>query len=115
MGPRAHGLSSCGMWNLPRPGIEPVAPELASGFLTTGPQGSPPHIFLSLFLMVCSTLEQFMYFLSGEKRSCGRLSGGEADGGRSEEVWGGAQLSSQLRILLIVILTRRVWAVLFIQ
>ena len=52
---------------------------------------------------------------AGVSISCGRLSGGEADGGRSEEVWGGAQLSSQLRILLIVILTRRVWAVLFIQ
>ena len=29
------------MWNLPRPGIEPMSPALAGGFLTTGPQGSP--------------------------------------------------------------------------
>ena len=28
----------CGMWDLPRPGIEPVSPALAGGFLTTGPQ-----------------------------------------------------------------------------
>ena len=27
------------MWNLPRPGIEPVFPALASEFLTTGPPG----------------------------------------------------------------------------
>ena len=27
----------CNMWNLPGPGIEPVYPALAGGFLTTGP------------------------------------------------------------------------------
>ena len=27
------------MWNLPRPGIEPVSLALAGRFLTTGPQG----------------------------------------------------------------------------
>ena len=39
------GLSSCGsqaellcsMWGLPGPGIEPMSPALAGGFLTTGP------------------------------------------------------------------------------
>ena len=38
-----HGLSSCGApawlpcgtWDPPRPGIEPVSPALAGGFLTT--------------------------------------------------------------------------------
>ena len=30
-----------GMWNLPRPGLEPMFPVLVSGFLTTGPRGSP--------------------------------------------------------------------------
>ena len=59
-----HGLSSCGlwglerrlsscgtwasllhdMWDLPGPGIEPVSPALAGGFLTTVPPGK------SLFL-----------------------------------------------------------------
>ena len=28
-----------GMWNIPRPGIEPMSPELAGEFLTTGPRG----------------------------------------------------------------------------
>ena len=40
-------LSSCGaqaqllrsMWNLPRPGLKPVCPALAGGFLTTAPPG----------------------------------------------------------------------------
>ena len=27
------------MWNLPRPGIEPVSPALAGGFFTTEPPG----------------------------------------------------------------------------
>ena len=57
----AHGLSSCGsralerrlsscgtralllrsMWDLPRPGLKPMSPALASGFLTTAPPGKP--------------------------------------------------------------------------
>ena len=35
----------CGMWDLPGPGLEPVSPALAGGFLTTVPQGKP-RIFL---------------------------------------------------------------------
>ena len=30
-----------GMWDLPRPGHEPVSPALAGGFLTTAPPGKP--------------------------------------------------------------------------
>ena len=44
-----HRLSSCGawasllcgMWDLPGPGLEPVSPALAGGFLTTAPTGKP--------------------------------------------------------------------------
>ena len=46
---RLHGyeLSSCGllalllhdMWDLPRPGLEPMSPALVGGFLTIGPPG----------------------------------------------------------------------------
>ena len=44
-------LSSCGsraqllrgMWNLPRPGLEPVSPALVGRFLTTAPPGKPRH------------------------------------------------------------------------
>ena len=47
-------LSSCGtgaqllygMWDLPGPGLEPVSPALAGGFLITVPPGKPPlHAF----------------------------------------------------------------------
>ena len=46
----AHRLSSCGaraqlfrgMWDLPGPGLEPMSPALAGGFLTTAPPGKPP-------------------------------------------------------------------------
>ena len=42
-------LSSCGaraqlfrhIWDLPRPGLEPMSPALAGGFLTTAPPGKP--------------------------------------------------------------------------
>ena len=47
-------LSSCGsraqllrgMWDLPRPGLEPMSPALAGRFSTTAPPGQPQHIFI---------------------------------------------------------------------
>ena len=49
----AHRLSSChaqaellrGIWDLPGPGIEPVALALAGGFFTTEPPGNPACVF----------------------------------------------------------------------
>ena len=38
-GPRSQPL--CGMWDLPRPGLEPVSPALAGRFSTTAPPGKP--------------------------------------------------------------------------
>ena len=46
-------LSSCGsqvqllhgMWDLPRPGLEPVSPALAGRFSTTAPPGKPKRFF----------------------------------------------------------------------
>ena len=35
----ARALLLHGMWDLPGPGIEPVSPALAGGFLTTAPAG----------------------------------------------------------------------------
>ena len=37
------------MWNLPRPGIEPVSPTLTDGLLTTGPTGKSSQEYLILF------------------------------------------------------------------
>ena len=34
------------MWDLPRPGLEPVSPALAGGFSTTAPPGKPLAGFL---------------------------------------------------------------------
>ena len=39
-GSRAQLL--CGMWDLPRPGLEPVSPALAGRFSTTAPPGKRP-------------------------------------------------------------------------
>ena len=33
----------CSMWDLPRPGLEPVSPALAGRFSTTVPPGKPPQ------------------------------------------------------------------------
>ena len=49
-------LSSCGsraqllrgMWDLPRPGLEPVSPVLAGRFSTTAPPGKPRVNFYRL-------------------------------------------------------------------
>ena len=49
-------LSSCGsraqslrdMWDLPRPGLEPVSPALAGRFSTTAPPGKPESIILNV-------------------------------------------------------------------
>ena len=38
-GSRAQSLR--GMWDLPRPGLEPASPALAGGFSTTAPPGKP--------------------------------------------------------------------------
>ena len=57
-----HRLSSCGeraqllhgMWDLPRPGFEPVSPALVGGLLTTVPPGkSWCSILFVLLSLVC--------------------------------------------------------------
>ena len=42
-GSRAQLL--CGMWDLPRPGLEPVSPALAGRLSTTAPAGKPKEPF----------------------------------------------------------------------
>ena len=52
---QTHRLSSCGsraqllrgMWDLPRPGLEPVFPALAGRCSTTAPPGKPSGLILS--------------------------------------------------------------------
>ena len=59
-------LSSCGsqaqllrgMWDLPRPGLEPVSPALAGRFLTTAPPGKPGRRILNH----CATREAPKWF-----------------------------------------------------
>ena len=64
-------LSSCGtwayllhgMWDLPGPGIEPVSPALAGGFLTTAPPGKPQGLCLLIFLLFPFEWTMLSYFL----------------------------------------------------
>ena len=54
-------LSSCGsraqllrgMWDLPRPGLEPVSPALAGRFSTTAPPGKPSTLVFFFFSALC--------------------------------------------------------------
>ena len=50
-GSRAHLLR--GMWDLPRPGLEPVSPALAGRFSTTAPPGKPSGWFFNTKLPSC--------------------------------------------------------------
>ena len=40
------------MWDLPRPGLEPMSPALAGGFLTTAPPGKSLTIFFNLYDLI---------------------------------------------------------------
>ena len=60
-------LNSCGsraqllrgMWDLPRPGLEPVSPALTGRFSTTAPPGKPTTIFYSSDLCVIKFVSDF--------------------------------------------------------
>ena len=45
------------MWDLPRPGLEPVSPALAGGFLTTAPPGKPGGIIFKSHYFQTSVFE----------------------------------------------------------
>ena len=46
-GSRAHLLR--GMWDLPRPGLEPASPALAGRLSTTAPPGKPHKVIFSKY------------------------------------------------------------------
>ena len=69
-GSRHTGFSSCGtqaqllcgMWDLPGPGLEPVSPALAGGFLTTVPPEKPYlQVILCHFTYSVRTLQWYTF------------------------------------------------------
>ena len=78
-GPRApeHRLRSCGMraqlfrgiWDLPRPGFEPVSPALAGGVLSPGPPGKS-HCLNYAFLIFTEPSWYPSEYLSNKCVSC---------------------------------------------
>ena len=64
-GSRAYLLR--GMWNLPRPGLEPVSPALAGRFLTTAPPGKPETpVFLNTIFEFHCFGKRTVHFFSSE-------------------------------------------------
>ena len=66
-------LSNCGsraqllrgMWDLPRPGLEPMSPALAGRLSTTAPPGKPLIVVLIFMSLIISNVEQlFMCLLA---------------------------------------------------
>ena len=53
-GSRAQMLR--GMWDLPRPGLEPVSPALAGRFSTTAPPGKPMSFLFTELPSLCMLL-----------------------------------------------------------
>ena len=51
----------CGMWDLPRPGLEPVSPALAGRFSTTAPPGKPFIIIFKICFKHVLCLKCFVY------------------------------------------------------
>ena len=41
-----------GMWDLPRPGLEPVSPALAGRFSTTAPPGKPLYFLIDFIICI---------------------------------------------------------------
>ena len=63
------------MWDFPGPGLEPVSPALAGGFLTTAPPGKPKEgilyvsinpFFLTIKLPEATKFKYHYRYLSGE-------------------------------------------------
>ena len=72
---QTHRLSNCGsraqllrsMWDLPRPGLEPVSPALAGRLSTTAPPGKP-HTFIlrSQFTQPCLSVPEVKVCAPGD-------------------------------------------------
>ena len=57
------------MWDLPRPGLEPVSSTLAGRFLTTAPPGKPKSWFFENF----NKIDKLLARLIREKREITRI------------------------------------------
>ena len=51
------------MWNLPKPGVEPMSPALAGGFLTTELPGTSKKQYLKSNFLVSFYVEGGIFFL----------------------------------------------------
>ena len=79
-----HRLNNCGahelplgMWDLPRPGTEPMSPALAGGLFTAEPPGKPWYVFNSTELKAFGFMQAVAcvsasFLFKAEKHPCVR-------------------------------------------
>ena len=68
------------MWDLPGPGLEPVSPALAGGFLTTAPPGkSPDYYFKGSLEKSAGTIHCPMQMQKETRTGAGVRKGTEAE------------------------------------
>ena len=78
---QTHRLSSCGsraqslrgMWDLPRPGLEPVSPALAGRFSTTAPPAKPQAPSFKNKLYVHSRYSPYSGPMDWKQQDCASL------------------------------------------
>ena len=74
-------LSSCGpwaqllrgMWDPPRPGLEPMSPALAGRLSTTEPPGKPQEVFLKIIISLLLHSKHYMKLILGIRWYCMNL------------------------------------------
>ena len=64
------GLAALQMWDLPGPGLKPVSPALAGGFLTTVPPGKSLNKILSAQYLIVNCRHRVVEQVSRADSSC---------------------------------------------
>ena len=76
------------MWDLPGPGLEPLSPALAGGFLTTAPPGKSQQLCFKFSLLIYAKSSLKRKGGREGRREAGRKGGREGgrEGGRKKTI-----------------------------
>ena len=81
-GPSSHGAGAVvarGVWDLPRPGVEPVSPASAGGFLSAVPRGKADlgafYVLLTALVFYSAPTSQLWWLLDTPRSLMGKGNG----------------------------------------